>query len=688
MSNRGWRYSGMFAVIALASVSEVSDAQTVPSPTTELAPVPMDALASEARRILDTRCYRCHGDASSSGNLGSVRAIEGMIRHGFIIRGSPDGSPLVQRLRPIGDMPLRGDPLPEVERETLRRWIRAGAPPTDQPANVTRTRVELAQLYTAMADDLAALPETTRPFVRYFTLHHLHNAALSDASWPAQRTELEDALLALVNSLSWQRNFHRFHALANGLLLRFDLRLVGWTTAQWAALLHRYPYASMPTDDAAQRVVSLMGLVSGREVPCLRGDWFVANASRSPLYETLLQLPSTRAELERRLSVDVTANRNQYLIARAGFRQSGVSHNNRVIERHESPFGTYWQSFDFADNLGRHDVFQHPLGPGPHDGEFEPAGGEIIFTLPNGLQGYMLVNGAGRAIADAPTAIVHDSTNHDDPVIHNGFSCVGCHGLVGVIPKSDEVRSAVESAGADSIRRREVEALYASSRDWSELLRADSARYREALSQLLPVTGEAQRERLPVATVGRRFNEPMSFDAIAGALDVEREVLAQRVTSSTGLLRQTLGPVAAGASLAREQFECAWSSLASELSPNVVMISGAGSELRSCGDQGAPRVAPSPTCSTEWHPTETFNVASNVSESNWQREAACGAARAGVRTRVEPVCTARGSTAGGFENVTCECTQERPYGGRPYWVCRTVGTVSCGRYERVCARPF
>lgn len=93
------------------------------------------------------------------------------------------------------------------------------------------------------------------------------------------------------------------------------------------------------------------------------------------------------------------------------------------------------------------------------------------------------------------------------------------------------------------------------------------------------------------------------------------------------LLRQTLGPVAAGASLSREQFECAWSSLASELSPNVMTASGAGSELRRCSDPSSPRGAPSPTCTTEWHQTETFNVTSNASESNWQREVACEAAR-------------------------------------------------------------
>ena len=60
-------------------------------------------------------------------------------------------------------------------------------------------------------------------------------------------------------------------------------------------------------------------------------------------------------------------------VARAGFQKSGVSRNNRMIERHVSKFGAFWNSYDFAGNQGRQSLFLHPLGPdGPnpfeHDG--------------------------------------------------------------------------------------------------------------------------------------------------------------------------------------------------------------------------------------------------------------------------------------------------------------------------------
>ncbi|PCC69449.1 hypothetical protein SAMN02745121_08948 [Nannocystis exedens] len=45
-------------------------------------------------------------------------------------------------------------------------------------------------------------------------------------------------------------------------------------------------------------------------------------------------------------------------------------------------------SHDFANNQGTSNIFAHPL-------DFEADGGEIIFSLPNGMQGYMIVDAAG-----------------------------------------------------------------------------------------------------------------------------------------------------------------------------------------------------------------------------------------------------------------------------------------------------
>src|SRR5207244_4177414 len=145
---------------------------------------------------------------------------------------------------------------------------------------------------------------------------------------------------------------------------------------------------------------------TGTELAHLRGDWFVATASRPPLYQDLLQLPPTDRALERLLQVDVPTNLKEETAARAGFNDSGVSKNNRLIERHDAAYGAYWRSYDFAENTGRQNLFEHPLGPQTGETSFQHAGGEMIFHLPNGLHGYLLADSTGRRIDKGPIEIV------------------------------------------------------------------------------------------------------------------------------------------------------------------------------------------------------------------------------------------------------------------------------------------
>src|SRR5205085_6397614 len=113
---------------------------------------------------------------------------------------------------------------------------------------------------------------------------------------------------------------------------------------------------------------------TGCRLPYVRADWLVAAASRPPLYHDLLRLPETEAGLQRLLRIDVGENVRRGRVARAGFNGSGVSRNNRMIERHESGGVLYWRSYDFARNTGRGNLFAHPLAPGAGAAAFEPDG--------------------------------------------------------------------------------------------------------------------------------------------------------------------------------------------------------------------------------------------------------------------------------------------------------------------------
>src|SRR5207245_10560041 len=106
-------------------------------------------------------------------------------------------------------------------------------------------------------------------------------------------------------------------------------------------------------------------------------------------------------------------------VARTGFIGSGISRNNRVLERHDAMNGPYWRTYDFdaiPQNLvdrdillaDRRNLFAYPLGPGFGDNVFQHAGGEAIFALPNGLHGYILINANNVRLDKGPIAIVSD----------------------------------------------------------------------------------------------------------------------------------------------------------------------------------------------------------------------------------------------------------------------------------------
>src|SRR5262249_14584396 len=152
-------------------------------------------------------------------------------------------------------------------------------------------------------------------------------------------------------------------------------------------------------------------------------------------------------------------------------------------ERHDSAFGAYWRSYDFSDNAGRQNLFDHPLGPAPGQNSFEHSGGEILFNLPNGLQGYMLVDKSGRRVDPAPRGIFSDPKRPDKQV-ETGLSCMTCH-TRGVIPKADQIRAHVLK-NAKAFAKADIEAvkgLYPPEAQFRKLLDADADRFVKALAK-------------------------------------------------------------------------------------------------------------------------------------------------------------------------------------------------------------
>jgi hypothetical protein len=236
--------------------------------------------------------------------------------------------------------------------------------------------------------------------------------------------------------------------------------------------------------------------------------------------------------LEQLVRVDVAADIEQEKVLRAGFNRSGVSQNNRLIERHASPYGGYWKSYDFAGSRGRQNLFEQPLGPeGPE--AFRHDGGEIIFNLPNGLQGYMLADAAGNRIDKGPTQIVSDPQRADRAVV-NGVSCMSCH-YAGMISKSDEIRPFVE-ANRKAFRDPEaILALYPGEEALRRAFDEDGSRFAAALQGVgmkkVSRTGE------PISTMALRFEEELDLRHAAAEFGLTPADFSRRLNQAPAMAR-------------------------------------------------------------------------------------------------------------------------------------------------------
>jgi hypothetical protein len=408
-----------------------------------------------------------------------------------------------------------------------------------------------------------SLPQRDRRFARYFTITHLYNAGLSEDELQTYRF----ALAKLVNSLSWQKRIVKPRAVdAARTVFRVDNRDYRWSERVWEHILAVYPHGVLQDTPVARECYD----TAGGQLCHVRADWFVAAASRPPLYHEVLQLPDSERKLEEQLHIDVAQDVRQERVARAGFNGSGISRNNRLIERHETPHGSYWRSYDFASNTGRRNLFAHPLGPGRGAATFESDGGEVIFSLPNGLHAFMLLDHRGRRLDKGPLAIVSDP-RRPDRAVENGVSCMACHAR-GLIPKEDQIRAhADRNAGSfDQGEADTIKALYPPETVLRALLTRDNERFRRAVEE----TGSRLTTTEPVAALVAHYEGELDLTTAAAELGLKPADLSGRLNGSA-VLGRVLGSLrVSGGTVQRQVFNEAFPELVRELNLGTYLRGG------------------------------------------------------------------------------------------------------------------
>ena len=523
-------------------------------------------LAKSAQAVLKARCFSCHGESGANeGGFNYALNRKRLVRE-LVVPGSADDSKLLQRVIK-GEMPPDGDKLPKDEIEALKKWIEADAPAFSTEAK--RAFVSPTDMLSAMLKDLEKANDRDRPFYRYFTLTHLHNAGFEDNELESHR----QGLSKLVNSLSWGREIKAPQPIDSAkTILRIDLRHYKWNENDaWSRVIAADPYRVTYSNPVAKSCYE----ITRCELPHVRADWFVFAASRPPLYNVILGLPDKPDEMLRfekeRLGVDVARNLQDYNdVLRAGFYPSGVSKANRMIERHVSSYGAYWKSYDFkpvdpTEKTPRHrNLKANPTGPEGVNA-FDHDGGEMIFSLPNGLQGYMLTDAKGQQIPKGPTDVVVDKEavkRGRDPEVVNGVSCMNCH-WSGMLNKTDQVREHVlaQSAAYDPQVVEFVKAVYAPKADLNAMLKEDRERF-EAAVKRCGLTGLAKSE--PVATLSFQFDEPLDLDHAAAEAGVSTDKLIAALKTNAALGRE-FGSLSQGQPVQRDTYVQLFGALVKEL---------------------------------------------------------------------------------------------------------------------------
>ena len=485
-------------------------------------------IALDTYAIFQQSCLICHGpDGAYKESL--LMEHNALIEKGSVVPGNPDASELYKRLittETAKRMPLGQPQLPTQSINTIRNWILAGAPDWATVATTDGDFISPAEILNTIETHLMSLSSFDRAFARYFTMTHLYNAGESVGILQ----EYRKGLYKLVNSLSWGSTVTNPQPIdSQGTIFYIDLRHYEWDVNDgWTKIEAEYPYHipfDAPTQAALKEQLRRLQMEMKADIPAIHVDWFVAQASLPPLYHDLLSLPLTDRELETRLEVDVVRNLTNapgVRVWRAGTNNSGVSNNNRVIERHTSRYGAYWKSYDFAGSVGTQNIFTHPLS-------FTHDGGEVIFNLPNGLQAYYVTNASGFRLDDAPINIVSNPAA-SDPTVRNGLSCFGCH-TEGMKTFEDEVRAVIESNATPAYDKAQALRLYVEQSEMDALLQEDTDRYRGALE----ATGGAFGGIEPISRFHEVFQGTIDAAYAAAVVGLEIEAFQEKIRENVGL---------------------------------------------------------------------------------------------------------------------------------------------------------
>jgi hypothetical protein len=568
------------AAPAPAATPAAAAPAAVPLATAPAEPIvpPTDPVAKAAFDTLDKHCARCHQNGKlvsrerPAKNFGNVLKLDEIAANPhLVLPGNPLGSKL---FRQIADKEMPYDvnyegetkygTVSEADLKALESWITALG--TKATASCESHKfIEPQDMVSFMVTDLDKQLKQRQSSTRYLTLTHLANICADPKAMDVYR----QAAIKFLNSLGRSSDVVKLEAIdPEQTILRFNLIDLGWSTTDWDNIIAIYPYNVQPESEFSKTLAS----ATKTPMPYVRADWFAFTASQPPLYDDLLKLGATFQIFAKDQGIDLTANIANFVAQRAAFQKSGVSQNNRLIERHPSRSGYFWTSYDFAGNRDHQSLFDFPLGPSA-DG-FHHDGGETIFSLPNGFQGYYLNRSNGERLDKGPVQIVRDPSRKDFSVT-NGISCMGCHDQ-GMRKAKDDIRDLVlKSKSFPKEVRDAVEGLYPPHDKMDALIASDAQRFADAMKRAnLDPTLKLNGIEM-INALAKRYEDDLDLTLAAAELGLEKKEFQDESGDVDGKFKPLIRRLAQGA-IPRDQWEKSFIELAPEITDlQVVKIAGA-----------------------------------------------------------------------------------------------------------------
>jgi mono/diheme cytochrome c family protein len=497
-----------------------------------------DLARAAAENVLASNCGQCHGPAltpaQASAGMNYINDMERLAEEGKIIPLNSGASRVIERMRD-GSMPPTQSQLPKVSEADINTVVQFVDNPRFWPGVEAGGEIcpdqifDYDSLYRAVSNDLNNLDDDDRLTARYITLTNRFTAGVcADTSLDEDRQALskllnmisKDPTITPPEPINSEETIYRIDLEDYGLeepidVVDADGNVVAFNDG-WEAIAANNQYAVVFEGQDADNAIE----ESGTNFPVMLADSMLDVASIGNLYYALIGVDVQQNFDDfvlNVLEIDVAQNLLDEEQVRAGTTKSRISRQDRVIQRDEigNRQGVLWQAFDFEDVDGNDSIFEAVF-------DFAEGGTESIFTLENGLFGFIIADADGNIVEDSDILL---DTNQNNFRAVTAVSCSNCH-AGGLIPVEDEVREiALANARTIGLNADEVEQLrnvYPTSAEFARIVEGDTQQfYKGALTRArVPTEGID-----PVSSVFFRFDQDMTLEDAAGDLGLRPEEL-------------------------------------------------------------------------------------------------------------------------------------------------------------------